>query len=129
MGSIFGVASATALEDAPQESKSILSGIFQEGYALGYLLGVVFKRAIVDNSSHGWRAFFWFSAGPPVLFIVWRLLLPESEAYTRRTTEEKRLAESEERTESAQFWNNAKLACIGTTLDDAYLPRPPNGNV
>lgn len=92
MGSIYGVASATALENAPVEARSILSGIFQQGYALGYLLGVVFVRAIVDNSSHGWRALFWFSAGPPVLFIIWRLLLPESPTYVRLKEEQKRSA-------------------------------------
>ncbi|SCU95322.1 LADA_0G14950g1_1 [Lachancea dasiensis] len=111
MGSIFGVASATALENAPEESKSILSGIFQEGYALGYLLGVIFKRAIVDNSPYGWRSFFWFSAGPPALFIVWRLLLPESEAFLKRqvpTSESSGAKRAEP--PSSRFWRNAKLA-------------------
>ncbi|CAR24692.1 monocarboxylate/H+ symporter [Lachancea thermotolerans CBS 6340] len=121
MGSIFGVASATALENAPEESRSILSGIFQEGYALGYLLGVIFKRAIVDNSPHGWRSFFWFSAGPPALFIVWRLLLPESEVYTRRMNESKRVAQEQEKTNSSQFWQNVKVALIQHWMTLVYL--------
>ncbi|SCV04563.1 LAME_0H19416g1_1 [Lachancea meyersii CBS 8951] len=126
MGSIFGVASATSLENAPDEAKSILSGIFQEGYALGYLLGVVFKRAIVDNSSHGWRSFFWFSAGPPVLFIVWRMLLPESKAFTDR----KVLATATELTDdqkvsiskpSDRFWSNARAAVAQHWITLLYL--------
>lgn len=65
----------------PKMTRGILGGIFQQGYAFGYLLVVIFNRAIVDNSSHGWRAIFWFSAGPPVLFILWRLALPETDDY------------------------------------------------
>ncbi|SCU97836.1 LAMI_0F11650g1_1 [Lachancea mirantina] len=121
MGSIFGVASATSLENAPQKSKSILSGIFQEGYALGYLLGVIFQRAIVDNSPYGWRSFFWFSAGPPVLFIAWRLLLPESLAYTRRRQEERKLAQETSNTESSQFWKNCRTALKYHWLTLIYL--------
>lgn len=120
MGSVFGIASATSLENAPEESKSILSGIFQEGYAFGYLLGVVFQRAIVDNSSHGWRAMFWFSSGPPILFIAWRLLLPESEAYTRRKAEEKRVTNGT-KSESSTFWRNAKIAIVQHWITLVYL--------
>lgn len=121
MGSIFGIANATALENAPVESKSILSGIFQEGYAMGYLLGVIFQRAIVDNSPHGWRSLFWFSSGPPVLFIVWRLMLPESGAYSRRKLEEKRLAENSEKTVSSQFWHTTLLALKAHWITLIYL--------
>lgn len=116
MGSVFGVASTTALENAPVKSKSILSGIFQEGYAFGYLLAVVFQRAIVDNSPHGWRAIFWFSAGPPVLFIAWRLMLPESQVYLERVRLEKLENEGK-----SQFWNNAKLACSQYWMTLIYL--------
>lgn len=120
MGSVYGVASATALENAPVEARSILSGIFQQGYALGYLLGVVFVRAIVDNSSHGWRALFWFSAGPPVLFIVWRLLLPESPSYVRLKEEQKRSAERTNNGKSL-FWQNARLAVRCHWITMVYL--------
>ncbi|KAH3675506.1 hypothetical protein WICMUC_002697 [Wickerhamomyces mucosus] len=80
MGGMFGVASATALESAPQRSRSILSGIFQEGYAFGYLLVVAFQRAFIQTPKT-WRSLFWFSSGPPLLIIGWRLTLPENEAF------------------------------------------------
>ncbi|SCU83143.1 LAFA_0D01970g1_1 [Lachancea sp. 'fantastica'] len=126
MGSIYGVASATSLENAPEEAKSILSGIFQEGYAMGYLLGVVFKRAIVDNSPHGWRAFFWFSAGPPALFIVWRLLLPESHAFVKRKALEAADGTKTDETLNSskptdRFWSNAKSAIIQHWITLVYL--------
>ncbi|KAG9040567.1 hypothetical protein FS842_002986, partial [Serendipita sp. 407] len=84
MGGLYGNAAATALEDVPPEARGIISGMLQQGYAFGYLLAVVFARALVDTTSHGWRPFFWFGACPPVLLIIGRLLLPETQAYQRR---------------------------------------------
>ncbi|RLV91430.1 Carboxylic acid transporter protein [Spathaspora sp. JA1] len=83
MGGIFGICAAEALSDAPQRARGVLSGIFQEGYAFGYLLAVIFQRALVDTTPHGWRSFFWFSAGPPVLLIIWRFFTPETDSYQR----------------------------------------------
>lgn len=84
MGGLYGTCSSTVLEDAPQSCRGILSGLFQEGYSFGYLLVVVFTRAIVYNSPKGWRSIFWFSAGPPVLFCAWRLVLPETETFKKQ---------------------------------------------
>lgn len=81
MGGVFGFSLATSMDDSPVACRGVLSGMFQEGYAFGYLLAVVFNRAITANSPHGWRALFWFAAGPPVLFVAWRLCLPETDTY------------------------------------------------
>ncbi|KAK9311443.1 major facilitator superfamily domain-containing protein [Lipomyces starkeyi] len=81
MGGIYGNCAATALEDCPVEARGIISGILQQGYALGYLLAVIFNRAITYTSPHGWRALFWFGACPPVLIIALRMILPETDAY------------------------------------------------
>ncbi|GMG33464.1 unnamed protein product [Ambrosiozyma monospora] len=81
MGGVFGPAYAIALEDAPDVAHGILSGIFQQGYAFGYLLVVVFQRAITDNASKSWRALFWFSAGPCVIWVCWIWSLNESNAF------------------------------------------------
>jgi len=90
MGGMYGNASATALEDAPIPARGLLSGLLQEGYAFGYLLAAVFNLAITGNNPHGWRALFWFGAGPPVLLIIWRLTLPETEAFQAIQAERKR---------------------------------------
>lgn len=81
MGGMFGNAAATALEDCPPEARGLISGFLQAGYATGNLLCVIFTRAIVPNSKHGWRALFWFGAGPPVLIMVFRAFLPETDTY------------------------------------------------
>jgi len=66
------------LEDLPYDARGILSGLFQQGYAVGYLLAAIFYRALVPTTAHGWRSVFWFGAGPPVLIIFWRWCLPET---------------------------------------------------
>jgi SHS family lactate transporter-like MFS transporter len=76
--------SNTALEDCPPLARGIISGMLQQGYAFGYLLATVFARAFVNTVGHSWRPLFWFGAGPPVLIIVFRLCLPETNAYIER---------------------------------------------
>jgi len=78
MGGLFGPAASTALEDLPYEARGILSGLFEQGYATGYLLAAIFYRALVPTTSHGWRSLFWFGAGPPLLIITFRYFLPET---------------------------------------------------
>ncbi|KAJ9143058.1 H+ symporter family protein [Pleurostoma richardsiae] len=84
MGGLYGNAAATALEDLPEETRGLMSGILQQGYAFGYLLATAFARGLVNTTSHGWRPLFWFGAGPPVLIIIFRLMLPETAAYQQR---------------------------------------------
>ncbi|KAL8900823.1 MAG: hypothetical protein Q9207_005500 [Kuettlingeria erythrocarpa] len=84
MGGLYGNAAATALEDCPEAARGIVSGMLQQGYAFGYLLATVFARGLVDTTSHGWRPLFWFGACPPVLIIIFRLCLPETQSYIER---------------------------------------------
>ncbi|KAH8725607.1 carboxylic acid transporter protein-like protein [Phaeosphaeriaceae sp. PMI808] len=91
MGGLYGNAAATALEDCPAPARGIISGMMQQGYAFGYLLATVFARAFVNTVGHEWRPLFWFGAGPPVLIIIFRLCLPETNAYLER----KRIREEE----------------------------------
>jgi SHS family lactate transporter-like MFS transporter len=84
MGGLYGNVAATALEDCPPAARGIISGMMQQGYAFGYLLAVVFARALVNTTSHGWRPLFWFGACPPILIIIARLYLPETKVYQER---------------------------------------------
>ncbi|KAL3427284.1 sugar transporter family protein [Phlyctema vagabunda] len=84
MGGLYGNVAATALEDCPEEARGLISGILQQGYAFGYLLATVFARGLVNTTPHGWRPLFWFGACPPILFIAFRLCLPETDAYQER---------------------------------------------
>ncbi|ODQ82727.1 hypothetical protein BABINDRAFT_178871 [Babjeviella inositovora NRRL Y-12698] len=84
MGGVYGNAASCALDDCPAAAKGIVSGMFQEAYMFGYLVAVLFQRAIAVNSPYGWRALFWFSAGPPVLFIAWRFWLPQTDDFLKK---------------------------------------------
>jgi SHS family lactate transporter-like MFS transporter len=46
MGGLYGPAAATALEDMPYDARGLLSGLYQQGYAVGYLLAAIFYRAV-----------------------------------------------------------------------------------
>ena len=85
MGGLYGNAAATALEDCPEAARGILSGMLQQGYAFGYLLATVFARGLVNTTSHEWRPLYWFGAGPPVLLIIFRFFLPETDAFKERS--------------------------------------------
>jgi MFS transporter, SHS family, lactate transporter len=84
MGGLYGNAAATALEDCPEAARGIISGMLQQGYAFGYLLATAFARGLVNTTKHGWRPLFWFAACPPVLIIIFRLCLPETQAFRDR---------------------------------------------
>ncbi|CZR56423.1 probable sugar transporter family protein [Phialocephala subalpina] len=105
MGGLFGPAAATALEDLPYEARGILSGLFEQGYATGYLLAAIFYRALVPTTSHGWRSLFWFGAGPPILIIAYRWSLPETNAFlvakAERECREKMITDDETDTTTA----------------------------
>lgn len=58
--------------------------MLQQGYAFGYLLATVFARALVNTTSHGWRPLYWFAACPPILIIVFRIFMPETQAFQAR---------------------------------------------
>jgi MFS transporter, SHS family, lactate transporter len=102
---LFGPAAATALEDLPYEARGILSGLFEQGYATGYLLAAIFYRALVPTTSHGWRSLFWFGAGPPILIIAYRWSLPETNAFlvakAERECREKMITDDETDTTTA----------------------------
>lgn len=92
---LFGPAAATALEDLPYEARGLLSGLFEMGYATGYLLAAAFYRALVPTTVHGWRSLFWFGAGPPVLIIIFRWCLPETNHFQVMKAEREARANAE----------------------------------
>lgn len=109
MGGMFGNCAACALDDCPEKARGIVSGMFQEGYALGYLLVVIFQRAITDTTTKGWRSLFWFSAGPAVIFIVWRLLMPETDTFLRQQ-ERRKISKENQTLKFYQFSSEGKEA-------------------
>lgn len=84
MGGIYGNATATALDDCPPRAKGFISGFLQQGYAFGYLLAVIFTRALADTQKHKWRAIYWFAACVTLIIAISRALLPETNAFLKK---------------------------------------------
>ncbi|KAH7925149.1 carboxylic acid transporter protein [Leucogyrophana mollusca] len=89
MGGVWGLASSTALENLPVETRGLASGVLQEGYAVGYLLAAVINLTLVAQSPQTWRTLFWTGAGISMFAAVLRALVPESEVFLRAKAIEK----------------------------------------
>ena len=89
MGGVWGLASATALENLPVEARGLGSGVLQQGYACGYLLAAVINLRLVPHTSTTWRTLFWASAGISAFAAFIRALVPESELFIRARAEQR----------------------------------------
>lgn len=119
MGGIYGNCAAEALSDAPRRARGVLSGIFQEGYATGYLLAVCFQRAF-DNTERTWQNMFFFSAGVPVIFIIWRFINPETDNYQHQKARFDKGA-AQRNSKVAEFISQAKRAMKSYWLIIIYM--------
>ncbi|WWC86814.1 uncharacterized protein L201_001693 [Kwoniella dendrophila CBS 6074] len=81
MGGVWGAASQTALENVPADARGLLSGIMQQGYAVGYLLAAVINLTVVQTLKPHWRTIYFFGAGFSFLAAVVRACLPESRQF------------------------------------------------
>ncbi len=120
MGGLYGNAAATAIEDIPEDARGLMSGILQQGYAFGYLLAAAFARGLVNTTPNGWRPLFWFGACPPVLIIVFRLLLPETQTYQQQLRA-RQAAQNRDDTASRVFVRDGKMALRRHWLILPYL--------
>src|SRR5262252_3600367 len=81
MGGEWGVGASLAMEKVPPRWRGVLSGLLQEGYAVGYLLAaccyfVVFPR-------WGWRPMFFMGGLPALLALFVRLRVKESAVWEK----------------------------------------------
>ncbi|KAK0715979.1 MFS transporter [Lasiosphaeris hirsuta] len=120
MGGLYGNAAATAIEDLPEDTRGLMSGILQQGYAFGYLLAAAFSRGLVNTTPHGWRPLFWFGACPPALIILARLALPETTVYQEHAAA-RRSAETRGSSVSQTFIREGKVALKRHWLLLVYL--------
>ncbi|KAH3663398.1 hypothetical protein OGAPHI_005388 [Ogataea philodendri] len=89
LGGIYGNAAATALDDCPIEARGFISGLLQQGYTFGYLLAVVFTRAIADNVEMGWKSLYLLGGSVSIVILIFRLCLPDTQAFLRQREIEK----------------------------------------
>lgn len=86
MGGEWGVGASLAMEKAPARLRGVLSGLLQEGYAVGYLLAAVCFFVIYPR--FGWRPMFFVGGLPALLALFVRFRVKESEVWeqTRHET-------------------------------------------
>ena len=117
MGGEWGVGASLAMESVPAKWRGLLSGILQQGYAIGYMLASVAYFFILPH--FGWRAMFFVGGAPALLALFIRSRVKESEVW-----------EKARRRDWSHLWTAVKshagfyaiVAIVGTGL--AFLVSP-----
>src|SRR5439155_22505713 len=79
MGAEWGVGASLAMEKVPARLRGVLSGILQEGYAMGYLLAALAYYFFFPM--WGWRPLFFLGVLPALLAFYVRYQVKESEVW------------------------------------------------
>jgi SHS family lactate transporter-like MFS transporter len=81
MGGEWGVGASLAMEKVPPRLRGFLSGMLQQGYALGYLLAAVCSYFVFPR--WGWRPMFFIGGLPALLGLFVRFRVKESEVWQK----------------------------------------------
>jgi SHS family lactate transporter-like MFS transporter len=76
MGGEWGLGASLALETIPAKARGLVSGILQQGYAVGYLIAAVVFWTVYQYI--GWRGMFVVGVAPALLVLYLRLSVSES---------------------------------------------------
>ena len=77
MGGEWGIGASLALESIPVTARGVVSGLLQEGYAVGGLIAGLVYGLLFDHI--GWRGLFMVGAMPALLVLYIRAKVPEME--------------------------------------------------
>jgi SHS family lactate transporter-like MFS transporter len=81
MGGEWGVGASLAMEKVPPRLRGFLSGMLQQGYALGYLLAAICFYVVFPR--WGWRPMFFIGGLPALLGLFVRFKVKESEVWRK----------------------------------------------
>src|SRR5260221_7360702 len=92
MGGEWGVGASLALEHASPRIRGLLSGLMQEGYAIGNLLAAlafrtVYPWAAAHYPGNAWRVMFFLGGLPALLSLFIRMRVKESDAWHEHRTD------------------------------------------
>ncbi|HEY8011169.1 MAG TPA: MFS transporter [Rudaea sp.] len=76
MGGEWGLGASLTMEIIPEKSRGVVSGLLQEGYAVGSLLAALLFGLLFDRI--GWRGMFIVGFVPALLVVYIRAHVPES---------------------------------------------------
>lgn len=85
MGGEWGVGASLTMESIPPKWRGLVSGLLQEGYALGFLIAAGAYRFVYPH--WGWRPLFFVGGLPALLTLFVRARVKEPEAWRRSRTD------------------------------------------
>ncbi len=85
MGGEWGVGASLTMESVPPKFRGILSGLLQEGYAVGYLLAALAYFTVYPR--WGWRPMFFIGGLPALLSLFIRSKVKETQAWHQSRTD------------------------------------------
>jgi SHS family lactate transporter-like MFS transporter len=85
MGGEWGVGASLTMESVSPRWRGLLSGLLQEGYALGYLLAAIAYYTVYPH--WGWRALFFVGGLPALLSLFIRARVKEPESWHESRTD------------------------------------------
>lgn len=85
MGGEWGVGASLAMEKVPSKWRGALSGVLQQGYALGNLLAALCYLLLFEKL--GWRPLFFLGGLPALLALFVRFRVKESEVWEKSKQE------------------------------------------
>jgi SHS family lactate transporter-like MFS transporter len=111
MGAEWTAGATLAMENWPQRSRGIASGILQGSWAIGYLLAAVVSGFVLPI--WGWRGLFLVAAAPALLALPIRAWVPESQEFKRKDKDkEKKAGGPGLLVELRSVWKNLFWACV-----------------
>ena len=111
MGGEWGIGASLVMESIPPKSRGVISGLLQEGYALGQLLGALVFWFIFPHFAQwfpafaGWRIMFMLGIIPSFLILFIRVHVKESPTWEAQRRLEK--AKVDPLKAIAQHWRRA----------------------
>ncbi len=81
MGGEWGIGASLAMEKVPPKWRGVLSGVLQEGYAVGYLLAACCYYLVFPK--WGWRPMFFIGGLPALLAVYVRFQVKESAVWEK----------------------------------------------
>ncbi len=91
MGGAWGVGASLGMESVPARWRGVLSGVLQEGYAIGNLLAAIAFWTVFPH--WGWRRMFFIGVIPALLTLFALFFVQESDAWKAAAGERKSWAE------------------------------------
>jgi SHS family lactate transporter-like MFS transporter len=87
MGGTWGVGASLSMESVPAKWRGVLSGVLQEGYAVGNLLAAVAFWTVFPH--WGWRPMFFIGVVPALLTLVALFGVQESDSWKAASAQRK----------------------------------------